>query len=153
MKTFLTAALALAISITPASARSLLDPLLGEPGDCYYRRYDEAHLKSHPRQMVETFYLGHHDAWQDPAGALVLKFGFSTRNGRHYEGVAICTGSRCGVEGDGGAFSLTPHRDGIRLAVDAHLGLWAESEADVVDLRETGDTVFLLYPQGSKACR
>lgn len=105
MKKLLTGAVLTVLSAAPLEAASVLDPYLGNPGDCYARKYDEAHLHEHPRQIVETFYLSHHDGWHDPAGELTLKFGFSTRNGRDYDGVAICNDRRCGVEGDGGAFS------------------------------------------------
>lgn len=153
MKKLLVGAVLTVLSAAPLQAASVLDPYLGNPGDCYARKYDEAHLRDHPRQMVESFYLSHHDDWQDPAGELTLKFGFSTRNGRDYEGVAICNESRCGVEGDGGAFSVTARGDGVRLDVDTQLGLWAESAVDVIDLSETDDTVFLLYPESRKACQ
>lgn len=152
MKLMLTAVLSVALSISPASAKSLLDPLLGAPGDCYSRRYDEAHLRDHPRQMVESFSLAHHDSYQDPQGELTLKFGFSTRNGRDYEGIAICTGNHCRVEGDGGAFSLTPYRDGVRLDVDPKAGMAAEGAVDFIELSETDDTVFLLFPASGRAC-
>lgn len=46
----------LAVTGVTAEAASVLDPLLGRPGDCYYRFYDDAHLRSHPRQMVESFF-------------------------------------------------------------------------------------------------
>ena len=102
--------------------------------------------------MVETFALAHHDGYQDPLGELTLKFGFSTRNGRDYEGIAICTGNHCRVEGDGGAFSLTPYRDGARLDVDANAGMAAEGAVDFIELSDTDDTVFLLFPAARGQC-
>jgi len=36
------------LSVVPAAGESILDPLLGAPGDCYFRFYDEAHLNEHP---------------------------------------------------------------------------------------------------------
>lgn len=143
----------LAVTCVTAQAVSVLDPLLGRPGDCYYRFYDDAHLRNHPRQMVESFYLKYDDDYQDPHGELTLKFGFTFRNGRDYEGVGICSGNECGVEGDGGAFSLTPYRDGVRLDVDPQVGMRAEGAVDYVDLSQTDDTVFLLFPASPRACQ
>ena len=59
-------------------------------------------------------------------------------------------GHRCGAEGDAGAFSLTPYRDGVRLDVDPRRGMWAEGALDVVELSESDDTVFLLFPESRR---
>jgi hypothetical protein len=152
MKAVFAVALAVIVSGLPAQAASILDPLLGSPGDCYYRQYDQAHLKSHPQQRVESFYLEYDDSFQDPAAELTLSFGFTTRFGEIYQGVGLCTGNRCGVEGDGGRFTLTPHRDGLRLDVDPRRGMSAEGDAGYVDLNESDDKVFLLYPARPAAC-
>jgi hypothetical protein len=152
MKTLLLAALAVVVAGLPAQAASILDPLLGSPGDCYYRNYDEAHLRSHPRQMVETIFLAHNAGYQDPNAELTLFFGITTRDGKSYEGVGICDGNVCGVEGDGGRFALTPLRDGLRLDVDKRRGMHAEGADGYIALEDTDDTVFLLYPQAPRAC-
>lgn len=152
MKTLSIVLFALAISALPAQAASLLDPLLGSPGDCYFRAYDLAHLKSHPRQMVEEIFITYDDDYQDPNAELTLRFGLKTRDGKRYDGVGICDGNVCGVEGDGGRFTLTPYRDGLRLAVDPRRGMLAEGEAGVIALEETDDTVFLLSEQSPRAC-
>jgi len=152
VKKLLTGAVLTVLSAAPLQAASVLDPYLGNPGDCYTRKYDEAHLRDHPRQMVEIFSLAHHDSYQDPQGELTLKFGFTTRNGRDYEGIAICKGNACRVEGDGGAFTLKPSNDALRLDVNAKRGMAAEGSFDFVELSETDDTVFLLYPAARGQC-
>jgi hypothetical protein len=152
MKRLLIGAMALAISGLPAQAASILDPLLGSPGDCYYRYYDTAHLKSHPRQMVEEIFITYDDFYQDPNAELTLRFGLTTRDGRSYEGVGICRGNVCGVEGDGGRFTLTPYRDGLRLDVDPRRGMSAEGESGYINLADTDDTVFLMVEQSPRAC-
>lgn len=152
MKTILAVTLAFAVSGMPAQAAGMLDPLLGQPGDCYVRAYDEAHLSTHPRQMVETIFLKHNDEYQQPLSELTLSFGFTTRDGKSYEGVGICDGNTCNVEGDGGAFIVTPHKDGLRLKVDPRRGMHAEGASGFIALEETDDTVFLLYPQKPGAC-
>jgi len=101
---------------------------------------------------VESIFIAHDEVFQDPAGELTLRFGFSTRNGRRYEGVGICEGNVCGVEGDGGAFTLTPYRDGLRLEVDPVRGMSAEGAKDFIDLSESDDKVFLLFPASPRAC-
>ena len=153
MKRLLIAALGVVACALPAQAASILDPLLGRPGDCYARTYDEAHLRSHPRQMVETIFLTYDADYQDPSAELSLRFGITTRDGKTYDGVGICTGNVCGVEGDGGAFSLTPYRDGLRLDVDRRRGMHAEGADGFIALEETDDTVFLLFPDRPRACR
>ena len=140
------------LSVVPAAGESILDPLLGAPGDCYFRFYDETHLNEHPGQRVESIFIAHDEVFQDPAGELTLRFGFSTRNGRRYEGVGICEGNVCGVEGDRGAFTLTPYRDGLRLEVDPVRGMSAEGAKDFIDLSESDDKVFLLFPASPRAC-
>jgi len=153
MKKFLVGAGLALLSTAQLQAASPLDAYLGNPGDCYARKYDEAHLKGHPRQMVERFYLAHDENYQDPNGELTLRFGFTFRNGRDYEGVAICNGNSCGVEGDGGAFKLSATDNGLRLDVDKRRGMSAEGSFDFVELSETDDTVFLLFPEKSSACQ
>lgn len=153
MKNCLAGAVLALLATAPLQAAGPFDAFLGNPGDCYSRHYDEAHLKDHPRQMVESFFLGHEDTYQDPAADLTLRFGFTFRNGRDYEGMAICTGNSCLVEGDGGAFRLRATDAGLRLDVDAKRGLAAEGSFDFVELSETDDTVFLLYSAPARQCR
>ena len=152
MKRLLIATLSIVVADLPAQAASILDPLLGSPGDCYYRFYDEAHLRDHPRQMVESIFLTYDTDYQDPLSELTLYFGLTTRDGKQYEGVGICNGNVCGVEGDGGRFSLTPYRDGLRLDVDKRRGMHAEGADGFIALEDTDDTVFLLYPESPRAC-
>lgn len=152
MNRLVLAALAVVAAGLPAQADSILDPLLGAPGDCYYRFYDEAHLRSHPRQMVEDIFITYDEDYQDPNGELTLRFGIRTRDGKSYDGVGICQGNVCGVEGDGGRFSLTPYRDGLRLDVDKGRGMHAEGADGYIYLEDTDDTEFLLYPQSPRAC-
>lgn len=152
MKRLLMVALGLVVSGMPAQAASILDPLLGSPGDCYYRSYDLAHLKSHPRQMVEEIFITYDDDYQDPNAELTLRFGLTTRDGKSYEGVGICVGNVCGVEGDGGRFTLTPYRGGLRLDVDPRRGMHAEGDSGYIALEDTDDTVFLMVEQSPRAC-
>jgi hypothetical protein len=153
VKKLLLGALLGALSVASAEAAGPLDAYLCRDGDCYARDYDTAHLRDHPRQMVESFYLGHHDSFQDPSGELTLQFGFTFRNGRDYEGMAICQGMSCRVDGDGGAFKLSQASNGLRLDVDGARGMAAEGSFDFVELSETDDTVFLLYPAPARQCR
>ena len=146
----LTLASAVILAVTPVYAA---ESALGEPGDCFSRVYDAEHLKSHPDQRVERFAIGHHPEFQDPNYDLTLLFGFRTRAGNDYVGVGLCEGNRCGVEGDGGLFSLSVQGDALRLEIDPERGLSAESAVDFINLAESDDRVFLLYPSSAKACR
>lgn len=146
----LSLASAVILAVTPVYAA---ESALGEPGDCFSRVYDAEHLKSHPDQRVERFAIGHHPDFQDPNYDLTLLFGFRTRDGNEYVGVGLCKGNSCGVEGDGGVFSLSMQGEALRLEVDPERGMSAESAVDFINLAESDDRVFLLYPSSAKACR
>ena len=153
MRTILAALLTLLASIGPAHAASMLDPLLGSPGDCYYRAYDAAHLRANSQQRVTAIGVKYNDRYQDPNEELTLALAFTLRNGETYTVTGLCRGNVCGAEGDGGAFTVTRARDGIRLTVDPQRGLGAEGKRDHSgDLYESDDKVFLLYPARPAAC-
>lgn len=147
----LAAALALA---APAHAASVLDPILGNPGDCYFREYDAAHLRTHPRQRVQTIAIGHSDTYQDRNFELTLDLAFTLRSGATYTVVGLCRGNVCSAEGDGGQFTLTTTNGALRLDVDPERGLGAEGRTDYSgNLYESDDKVFLLRPARSALCK
>lgn len=137
----------------PAQAASLLDPLLGAPGDCFSRHYDDAHLQAHGRQRVTMIGVKYDDSYQDGHFDLTLALAFTLRNGAFYTITGLCRGNVCGAEGDGGSFTVTPAGDGIRLTVDPLRGLGAEGLTDHSgNLYDSDDRVFLLYPARPAAC-
>lgn len=162
MKKIVVAALAVVVCAVPAQAASILDRYLGAPGDCYYRYYDAAHLKAHPKQRVQAFFITYDDSYQDSQSELTLYFQFTMRNGVAFSGVGICNGNTCGVEGDGGQFTLSPYRDGLLLKVDPKRGMFGEvgsardgqiNGSDYSDdLNDSDDREFLLYPARPAAC-
>lgn len=153
MKTLVVTGLVLALSSLSAHAASILAPQLGSVGDCYYRAYDAEHLRDHPDQLVTEFSLRHNAQFQDPGGELTLLFDITTRDGNRYEGVGICVGNVCGVEGDGGSFTLTPQGDALRLDIDPDLGMHAEGEAGFIALEDSDDKAFLLHEASAKTCK
>jgi hypothetical protein len=153
MKKIAAALLAVVVSGLPAHAASILDPYFDARQGCYARFYDEAHLRDNPRQMVESITLYRNGEFQDPGGELTLSFDITTRDGKWYEGTGICIGNRCGVEGDGGSFTLVPYRDGLLLEVDGRAGMHAEGPDGFIALEETDDTEFLLYAEAGRTCQ
>lgn len=153
MKPLFIVGIAFAMFGFPVQAESILAPMLGSVGDCYYRAYDADHLADHPDQLVTEFSLSHNAEFQDTGAELTLLFGITKRDGNRYEGVGLCVGNVCGVEGDGGGFTLNPHRDGLRLEIDPERGMHAEGEAGFIALEDSDDKVFLLYEASAKTCK
>src|SRR5690606_38141640 len=114
----------------PSTAASPLTPLLGAPGDCYFRTYDEAHLKAHGDQRVTGIGLKYNDRFQDHNFEQTLDLVFTLRHGETYTVTGLCRGTVCGAEGDGGALTITPTSSGIRLDIDPVRGLGAEGNRD-----------------------
>ncbi|NGP16306.1 hypothetical protein [Devosia aurantiaca] len=144
------AALVAATFSVPAMAAGILDPVLGEPGDCYARAYDRAHLSRHPRQRVSTIALGYSE-WQEPGYDITLDLSFTLRDGSVYSGLAYCREDLCALEGDGGYFNLLPRNDGLELSVVRFLELEG-FDGFSGNLMDSDDQVFLIYPARPAAC-
>ncbi|QQR39427.1 hypothetical protein [Devosia rhizoryzae] len=149
MKLCLATAAAIVFS-APALAAGILDPMLGDPGGCYARAYDQAHLSSHPRQRVEYISLGYSD-WQEPGYDITLDLSFTLRDGSVYSGLAYCREDLCALEGDGGYFNLLPRNDGLELSVVRYLELEGYNSFSG-NLMNSDDQVFLIYPARPAAC-
>ncbi|UJW83935.1 hypothetical protein [Devosia sp. SL43] len=150
MKKTIFAALAIVVSGLPAQAASILDPMIGSPGDCFARVYDRAHLNSHPSQRVQSIHLGYSD-WQEPGYEITLDLGFTLRNGQDYSGLAYCRADLCALEGDAGYFNLLPRNDGMELSVVDYLELEG-SRGFSGNLMDSDDRVFLIYPARPAVC-
>jgi len=146
--------LAAALAITPASAAGLGDTF-ADLGTCYARHYDDAHLRSHPKQRVASVYLFAGDHSDEPGRAhfdAVLDFGFTLRDGESYAAVAYCEGESCSLEGDMGSFTVSAGRDdGLRLEIGDFVEIEGKAGTSG-NLAESDDRVFLLYPARPAAC-
>jgi len=113
-------------------------------GGCYVRKYDPAHMNSHPNQVVTAISL--ETSRQHPdKDRLALTLEFSVRQGAHYSAEAYCTAAndRCSVEGDGGSFRLTGDGPRIKLTVGDFLAIEGQEDFSP-NLADSDDRVFLL---------
>lgn len=114
-------ALALTLAATPALADSPRAQMFPSDASCYLRQYDDAHLASHPDQMVTMIALGPDQGnWE--ADVLVLKIAVQLRDSSElFQSYAYCDTEgallACQLEGDGGGFHLKPHARGPFMMV------------------------------------
>jgi hypothetical protein len=137
------------VTAFPAQADMIL------PGQCYLRQYSRDHLVQHPDQRVTQIAVGPEGGTGDP----ILRVAVMLRGDREvYSGAAYCTrwGRKmdCAMEGDMGAFTLEPAKDGaVRLSVGSP-GMSFEGTAGFIDLAADrgDDRVFLIPPVPADAC-
>ena len=153
------AAFVVAACSAPVAAEApTLFEALTRPSACFARAYDAAHLAAHPHQTVIRFFVGEAGAAWRPTqtpGHFNVAFGFQIV-GRPdiYAGVGICTpnGDRaaCDIEGDGGAFTISRHDDGLRIDVTR---MEVEGANDFSpDLAASDNRVMLLRPAAATEC-
>jgi len=138
----------------------------GKP--CYARSYDDAHLKSHPRQTVRRIEVDFDQGQRDDGGkntAANFQGGIGVmlkRSSDWYTQEIHCkTGATrfdCYLEGDGGLIRLIPSGTGLRLEVESGGGgtdhLVIEGAKDFAEFGGPGsdDRVFLLPRADRKLC-
>ncbi len=148
-------ALALTLAATPALAESPQAAMFPSDASCYLRQYSQIHLAGHPDQMVREIALG-------PAGQqghqLVLRVAVYLRGStERFTADAYCenTGGSlsCGLEGDGGWFTLESARQGLKMKVGREpLGFEGETGFITFGGAASDDNVFLLPPVPADAC-
>ena len=138
------------LGTAPAMAGLLDDYFAG--GACFARSYDRAHMRAHPNQVVTDIHLGTAPDFQGGGSDVVLDFGFTQRQGTSYTAEAYCGGTRCAMEGDGGSFRLSAQGEALKLSVGDFLAIEGSQDFSV-DLADSDDRVFLLYPAKASACR
>lgn len=118
---------------------------------CWARDYDAAHLAAHPDQRVVSITLGPSTVSGTVDGETVHRLVVRLRGPDTVAtATAYCSGTGamdCGIEGDGGVFTLTPDGASVLLRVGEY-GLWLEGAAGAVELSGTSgdDRVFRLDP-------
>ena len=159
-----------AAAASPAAADDLYTRFFagadgGKP--CYVRVYDDAHLKSHPKQTVRRIFVDFgvdrrsDQSRKNGADDFEAGIGFMLKRSNEWYGQALsCKTLRdhfaCYLEADGGTFTLTPRGDALRLDVSGGRGsdIHAEGEKDFGEFGKPGsdDRVFLLSRGDRKIC-
>lgn len=142
------------ILATPLSAKSPQDLMFPDSTSCYSRSYTDAHLSAHPAQRVTDISVSPAFDYADPLLGLYLTAQLRGVPGGAFEAYAACEnegGSTlyCIMEGDSGAFQITPAKnDGILIEV-SHLGMWFENETGFATLeaKSGDDRSFILRPR------
>lgn len=120
-------------------------------GACYSRVYSADHLAGHPGQKVARIWFTADPTMRPDDYAIVLKFGFTLRDGRFYQSFAYCRADgSCGTEGDGGHIRFTLRGQNLRMSIVDHLIV--EGDDFSPDLMQSDDRVFLLYPAPRAEC-
>lgn len=131
--------------VVPASA-GVVEGMFEIEGGCFVRKYDAAHLRSHPNQLVTQISL-ETSPDQTERRSLILSLGFEIRGGARYGAEAYCTRANdvCSIEGDGGSFTLSRKGPQVRLSVGEFLAIEGDTDFSP-DLAQSDDRVFLLDP-------
>jgi len=155
-------ALALAGPVPPAAAQ------VPDPGSCWQRVYDAAHLAAHPGQGVGALRLWFYDAYLGEADSrtVIIEASMADQGQGRRDGVGglrlqstlFCGAGpgqapACLVECDGGGFTTEILPDGrLELVTEgAVVGLEATC-GGASDLSEGGRTVYRLDPVPAAAC-
>ena len=131
----------------PGVAQSL------DPTQCYGRVYSVEHLASHPDQYTREIAFGPNADAPKVAGRQTFTLGVVVKGSDEtFRTVAYCepagAGLSCGLEGDGGAFTIEPEAGGTALLTLGPDGAGFEGASDFIriDPTATDDAAFRLYP-------
>lgn len=137
----------------------------GKP--CYARTYDDAHLKTHPKQQVRRIAIDFDvnersdPATKNSAADFQAGLSFMLKRSTEWYGQALAcktAGDRiaCDLEADGGTFVLVPRGEALRLEVTGgkDSDIHAEGEKDFGSFGAPGsdDRVFILPRADRKIC-
>lgn len=151
-------ALLLVILPLPVCAQTGATAMFPPEASCFQRHYDAAHLAKHSQQQVTDIALTPAEGQVD-SKSLVVDISVKLRIlSDSYVGSAYCEpeafGLSCGMDGDAGAFSLTPLEGGaLLLKVDLR-GITLEGEQAFLSLsgKSGDDRAFLMYPVAAADC-
>lgn len=157
-----TVSIALMASLLPAAgalAESPRDAIFPTDATCYLRHYDKGHLASHPDQLVTQIALGPmQEAFGDPRQTIVTLMLWRRGSSEGYVASAYCENEAdhlyCPMEGDAGAFALTPQKGGKVMLKVARRGMAFEGGRDFFEISGTSgdDRAFLLPRVPADAC-
>lgn len=127
------------------------------PDNCYARSYTADHLAEHPSQRVTDIRLSPDVQIVGPSLVLHVELRLRGTPGGAVEGYGYCETEgkdavACTMEGDAGAFVVTPAKDGAVLVTVSDLGISFETDSGFVTLKRSSgdDRSFMLRPV---ACR
>jgi hypothetical protein len=125
---------------------------------CYALQRGGAFLGAHPSARVERFFLGRSpidDLAPPHTFEVLFRFGLrgSTDSFSNEAGcVETGTGATCGVEGDGGEFSLAGDGDGLRLTIEERVQVEGRASFSHNLAERDEDRVLLLQPAPAEDC-
>lgn len=146
----------LLLALPASAAPAFKDWKPGSP--CFARVYDARHLAAHPKQQLTHFALTASKYPSSVKGEFDVTFQFRVKgHGEAFEGEGICRGgphtANCGVEGDGGHFTMKADGKGLLLTL-AEVGVEGETEfSPVLGVAGDDDRVVRLRPAPASACR
>jgi hypothetical protein len=152
----LSLALLIYLSTTPLAAQSPTDLMFPGRSGCYIRQYGPDHLARHPEQRVTTILLLAEGSIAEPMLGVWVNVSLRGVPGGEFEALSYCENIEdtlyCGMEGDAGAFTLRPAKDGAVLLEVARYGMSFENERgfETLESDRGDDRSFLL---NSAACR
>lgn len=142
----------------PALAKLPRDEIFGGPSSCYLRNYSLTHLAGHPDQTVRWIALSARPEESDDRTQAVTLSLRLRGDGEFYRSTAYCEEADgrldCLMEGDAGAFSLRPAREGALLISVAPRGMAFEGSQGFVEISGSGgdDRSFLLPAAPVSSC-
>ncbi|WP_333814906.1 hypothetical protein [Tabrizicola sp.] len=147
----------MSLAATAAGAQSPQDQMFPGPDSCYARDYGKDHLAEHPAQRVTRIAISPDFDIAQPFLGVHLTLRLRGVPGGEFEAYGSCENEGgdtlyCTMEGDAGAFAITPAKGGAILIKVSSRGMGFENDAGFATLeRNTGDDrSFLLRPI---ACR
>jgi hypothetical protein len=136
---------------TPVVAKSPQDQMFPDSGSCYARTYTAEHLAAHPKQQVTDIAVKPDFDFAKPLLALYLTMALRNVPGDDFETYSACENEGektlyCTLEGDAGAFKVTPTKEGAILIEVSRRGMTLENDKVFATIkgRAGDDRSFLL---------
>ena len=160
----------LVLLASPALADKPMTQHFGGKDSCYERSYSAAHLAKHPLQRVTHMRLTHYPRYSGPFGAddkpmiypdapeIVVNLSVRMRGSDDWDlATGFCwpegDGMACGLECDGGQFSLADRGTGkILLRIQDEIYFHDCDSGDGVLSSKPDDKSFLLHRLDDSAC-
>lgn len=138
----------------PVAAQSPTDLMFPNRSGCYIRQYSPDHLAKHPEQRVTTMLLLPEGSVDGPLLGLWVNVSMRNVPGGQgeFEALSYCENIEdtlyCTMEGDAGAFTLRPRKDGAVLLEVGRYGMSFENERgfETLESKRGDDRSFLLNP-------
>lgn len=150
---------ALLACATPALAKGPMDRIFPSDGSCYLRHYDRSHMSKHQDQLVTDIAIGPYaPEWKTREDVVVTVMVSVRGTDEFFLANAYCkegsTDLFCQMEGDAGAFTLTPQKGGKIMLSPTRAGMAFEGQSSFIALSGTSgdDRDFLMPPVPADSC-